>query len=252
MIADWKVRPEGEESTLEDRTVSRLRSLIESGDIAPGAQLMAEPELATTLGVSRPTLRAAIAILAADKLLVRRRGIGTFVASQAASFYNGFERLRGTAESLLLNGQAPGVTGLDVAHTAADPTVADRMKIREGSLVVRIRRTFTADGSAVMFAEEWIPEEFLKPTTSLDDFTAEDSLYQRLTKLGLTINHVTARFVPMNADRYIAEHLATSRGRPILLLEQSHYTDSVQDRVVLFSNNYHEPERIDIQIVRRG
>jgi GntR family transcriptional regulator len=252
MTSEWRIRGEAEEQSLEDRTATRLRDLVESGRMAPGEQLMSEPELARTLGVSRPTLRVALSILVADRLLVRRRGVGTFIASPEPSLFSGFERLRGAAESIALNGQIPGVTGLDVRHMAASEYVAERLSLDVGAPVVRLHRTFTADGIAVMFAEEWISEEFLSPVSCLDDFGVDDSLYQRLTDLGFAVRRVAARFVPTNADDDLAEQLSTNRGTPILLLEQSHYADSVPDRVVMFSNNYHEPARIDIQIVRRG
>ncbi|MFE4952476.1 GntR family transcriptional regulator [Leifsonia sp. NPDC056665] len=252
MATGWKIRSEAEEQSLEERTATRLRALVQSGSIAEGEQLMSEPELARTLGVSRPTLRVAISILVADRLLVRKRGVGTFVAADAPSFSNGFERIRGTSEMIAVNGQVPGVVGLDVQHEFADARIAESLGIAEGAAVVRIRRTFLADGIPVMFAEEWIPTEFLESPTRFDDFTTEDSLYERLADQGLAVHRITARFVPMNAGVELAHQMSTQIGTPILLLEQHHYVDSVPDRVVMFSKNYHEPSRIDIQIVRRG
>lgn len=251
-MTDWGIRLAAEKQGLEDRTVTRLRSLIREGQIAPGEQLPSEPELARILGISRPTLRSAISELVADQLLVRRRGVGTFVASSPPALSHGFEHLRGSAESIELNGQAAGTTDLEVRHESATPELAECLGAEEGAAVVRITRTRTADGAPVMYAEEWIPEDLLPERTSLDDFGFDDSLYARLADVQLTVRRVVARFVPTLADDDLAKRLDTAVGTPVLLLEQRHYSDSETDRVVMFSNNYHNTQRIDLHTVRRG
>lgn len=64
-----------------DGVVSRLRDMIHRGDLGPGDRLPAERDLAKKLGVSRPTLRAAIGSLAALGVLQSRQGSGTFVVN---------------------------------------------------------------------------------------------------------------------------------------------------------------------------
>lgn len=51
---------------------------IQQGRIRPGEQLPSEPELAAMLGVGRPTVRQAIALLRQEGWVVTRRGAGTF------------------------------------------------------------------------------------------------------------------------------------------------------------------------------
>jgi GntR family transcriptional regulator len=63
--------------------VQRLRELIDSRE--PGDALPAERLLSEQIGVSRPTLRAAVDELARDGLLVRRHGQGTFTALRKIS-----------------------------------------------------------------------------------------------------------------------------------------------------------------------
>src|ERR1700734_539939 len=57
-----------------------LRREIVDGKRAPGAKLPTEGELAERFGVHRNTVRQAVAALAAEHLVVSRRGSGTFVA----------------------------------------------------------------------------------------------------------------------------------------------------------------------------
>jgi GntR family transcriptional repressor for pyruvate dehydrogenase complex len=65
--------------SITDDALARLRDLILSGELAPGAQLPPEPELAHQLGVSRSSMREAIKALTYMRLVEIRRGLGTFV-----------------------------------------------------------------------------------------------------------------------------------------------------------------------------
>jgi len=62
--------------------VHRVSSMILEGQLAPGSQLPAERELAAQFNVSRPTLREAVHVLEALRLVEVRQGGGTFVASR--------------------------------------------------------------------------------------------------------------------------------------------------------------------------
>jgi DNA-binding FadR family transcriptional regulator len=57
----------------------QLRTLIGKGEVAPGARLPAERDLARQLGVSRPSLREALIALEVEGLLDVRVGSGIYV-----------------------------------------------------------------------------------------------------------------------------------------------------------------------------
>src|SRR5215216_5597326 len=57
-----------------------LEKAIEDGRLPRGSKLESELDLAEQLGISRPTMRAALKQLVDKGLLMRRRGIGTIVA----------------------------------------------------------------------------------------------------------------------------------------------------------------------------
>jgi len=62
-----------------EQVVAHVRSLIERGALRPGDRLPAERDLASQIGVSRPTLRAGLHALAAMGVVRSRHGSGTFV-----------------------------------------------------------------------------------------------------------------------------------------------------------------------------
>lgn len=67
---------------LSDEIASRVRALIEEQNLEAGMKLPAERQLAQQLGVSRNSLREALAKLVSEGVLVSRRGGGTFVRWQ--------------------------------------------------------------------------------------------------------------------------------------------------------------------------
>ncbi len=62
--------------------VTRLTADIVSGKLLPGSRLPTEQEMIAATGVSRTVIREAVAALRADKLVISRQGIGTFVAEK--------------------------------------------------------------------------------------------------------------------------------------------------------------------------
>jgi GntR family transcriptional repressor for pyruvate dehydrogenase complex len=71
---------QGRNGSTAEEVAARLREMIHSGELSAGDKLPPERDLAKTLGVSRPTLRAGIRSLSAVGILQSRQGAGTFVA----------------------------------------------------------------------------------------------------------------------------------------------------------------------------
>ena len=67
--------------SLTDKAISRIRELIQSGQLAPGSKLPSEQQLAAQLGISRNLTREAVKALVAVGVLEIRRGDGTYVTS---------------------------------------------------------------------------------------------------------------------------------------------------------------------------
>jgi DNA-binding FadR family transcriptional regulator len=67
-----------------DEAIEKLRSMIVSGQLRPGDRLPREADLATTLGLSRNSLREAVRALSLVRILDVRQGDGTYVSSLAA------------------------------------------------------------------------------------------------------------------------------------------------------------------------
>jgi GntR family transcriptional regulator len=155
----------------------QLRAILEEliGASQPGDPLPSERELAERYALARMTVRAEVTRLAAEGLVERVQGRGTFVAeprvAQAAS-------LTSFSEDMRARGHAPGARVLDHGVVAADERVAARLGLRLGESVLRVRRVRTADGAPMAVEEAFLPA---KRFGGLDPSDLEDaSLFELL------------------------------------------------------------------------
>nr|WP_211247553.1 FadR/GntR family transcriptional regulator [Cryptosporangium arvum] len=71
------------ELSLTDDAITRIRGLIQSGELVPGSRLPPENQLAAELGISRNSMREAVKALQFARVLDARPGDGTYVTSLA-------------------------------------------------------------------------------------------------------------------------------------------------------------------------
>src|SRR5215467_259326 len=79
--------------------IERIKQLLASGELQPGAKLLPERELAKMLNISRPSLRQALKVLTAIGVIESKVGDGTFIRTESAT-----EMLEQSIEFLSLTG----------------------------------------------------------------------------------------------------------------------------------------------------
>ncbi|GII61897.1 GntR family transcriptional regulator [Sphaerisporangium krabiense] len=107
-----------------DAAIDRIKEMIVSGELAPGARLPKEADLAERLGLSRNSLREAVRALALINVLDVRQGDGTYVTSleprlllDALSFVADFHRDETVLEFFQVRRiLEPSATGLAAVH----------------------------------------------------------------------------------------------------------------------------------------
>ncbi|MFD1714808.1 GntR family transcriptional regulator [Amnibacterium flavum] len=124
-----------------------LKRLIEESHYPAAVPLPAENELAKALGVSRPTLRQAMARLASDGIIHSQRGVGAFALRSGLVRPVGLSSLyRDLADA----GQVPTTKVLVLEQVNAEPTVAAELHIPVGTPLLHIERVRFADGTPVV------------------------------------------------------------------------------------------------------
>jgi DNA-binding FadR family transcriptional regulator len=108
--------------SLAHDAAEHLRELVSSGALQPGDKLPSERELASRLGVSRPTLREAVRGLVIMGLLETRHGAGTFVVRTAP--------LDGDAFTVTIDLQGAPIQELFEIRLLLEPSVTERATAR--------------------------------------------------------------------------------------------------------------------------
>ncbi|HET6856422.1 MAG TPA: FadR/GntR family transcriptional regulator [Streptomyces sp.] len=103
--------------SLTDKAIERIRELIRTGALPPGAKLPPEADLAAQLGLSRNLAREAVKALAMARILEIRRGDGTYVTSLQPSLL--FEGLGGAVE--LMQGDSAALLDLMEVRQLLEP-----------------------------------------------------------------------------------------------------------------------------------
>jgi len=198
-----------------------LRSL-EGGEWKPGDVIPSEQELATRFKVSQGTVRKAIDELAADNLLVRRQGKGTFVATHAERHIQyRFLRLQSDSDEAV----ATQRTIIECKRQRASAEVARLLGIRTGDTVVCVRRVLKFQGQPVILEDIWLPGTPFKGL-SLEGLAAEQgpmyAFFER--EFGVRMVRATEKIKAIAATEETALFLDLQPGHPLLSVERVAYT----------------------------
>ena len=199
-----------------------MRSL-EAGEWGPGDAIPSESELATRFSVSQGTVRKAIDEMAAENLLVRRQGKGTYVAthSDPRSFFR-FLRLAPTE-----GGELPVSQSIPIEcwRAKAGVDVARVLGLEQGASIMIVRRVLKFADEPVVFDEIYLPGELFQELTMDILKDCDKSLYSLFeTRFGVRIIRADERLRAVSADRVGAEALQVPEGSPLLLVERVTYS----------------------------
>jgi GntR family transcriptional regulator len=195
---------------------------LESGEWRPGQAIPSEQELASRFSVSQGTVRKAIDEMAADNLLVRKQGKGTFVASHSdprALFR--FLRLVPVDGDIA----PPQSVPLDCWRAKAGQEASRMLCIELGAPIIIVRRLLKFAGKPVVIDEIYLPGEVFQGLTSEMLQGWNGSLYSLFeTRFGLRMIRAQERIRAVAADRNASEALKLAEGTPLLSVERVTYT----------------------------
>ena len=180
----------------------RAALTMELKKMGAGDALPSERALMARHGVSRMTVRQAIAALADDGLVHRVQGSGTFVADPA--FVSKSLHLTSFSEDIRSRQMVPGTRLLSSELVGADAGVAHDLALEPGTPVVHLERLRTADKSPMCLENVWLPAALVEDVDYADTHV---SLYDSMERAGMS---------PQFADQRVRATVLNAREAELL------------------------------------
>ena len=224
-----------------------LRGRIADGQYPLGSRIPTENELAQSLGVSRPTVRQALDLLAREGRLTRVKGSGTFVAQpklvhESTSFVTGYR------EESRKNNRVLRTRVVCIQTEKAGDKVGDALRIRGDELVTRLVRIRNLENlysnAPVVYTTLYVPLK-LFPEMPEMDFT-DTSFYEALDARGLSVVHASRKLEVAMPPAEVAAGLEITIFEPTAFITSQGYTQNGQ--VVEYTESYYPASRSSFQI----
>jgi GntR family transcriptional regulator len=195
---------------------------LEAGEWKPAEIIPSEVELAARYRVSQGTVRKAIDELAADNLLVRRQGKGTFVATHSEDRVQ-FRFLRLLPDDGKLH---PHVSRLlEVRRLRAPAEIARQLDLKASDPVLLIKRLLQFDNVTTVLDEIWLPGVMFRGLTLERLAEYKGPLYAMFeTEFGTRMIRASEKIRAVAADATVAALLGVAPDYPLLSVDRVSYT----------------------------
>lgn len=194
------------------QVAQQLEALIGSGHLAAGSRLENEVALAEQLGVSRPTMRAAIQYLVDRGLVARRRGIGTEVMRPLVRRP---AELTSLFDDLQKSGQRPRTTVISLTEEPAPDAIAEALELPAGSVVQGMVRLRYAADEPLALMRNYLPAGLADLTV---EALSERGLYAVLRSAGVAPKVAAETIGAKAATAAEARSLGEARGAALLTM----------------------------------
>nr|WP_180898458.1 MULTISPECIES: GntR family transcriptional regulator [unclassified Martelella] len=221
------------------RLKAELARAVESGALAHGEALPPERDLARIVGVSRVTVRRAIAELTSEGFLQRRHGAGTFVLRPPARIEQPLKRLTSFTEDMQARGLTPRSLWLERGLFAASAEEAAALQLGTNAAIARLSRIRLGDDLPMAIEHSTLPADILERPDLV-----ETSLYGALAERGVTMVKAEERITACILTAAQAALLTVAPGAPALAIRRTGFTAG--GRAVELTRTYYRSDIYDL------
>ena len=198
---------------------------LQGGEWKPGDVIPSEMDLAARFRVSQGTVRKAIDELAAENLVVRRQGKGTFVATHAEQQVQ-YRFLRLLPDTGDASSEGPRQRHfIECKRLRAPADIARALGLRSGDAVLHVRRVLSFQQVATILEDLWLPASPFKGLTAerLDSYRGPMyALFE--TEFGVRMVRAEEKIRALAASEPACELLKVKAGEPLLSVERTAFT----------------------------
>ena len=231
------------------QTVQRLLIEITEGEYRMLDRLPPEIRLAEHFGVSRSTMRDALATLEREGFINRIHGIGTLINRQVLEVQTRIDLEEEFLDIIRNAGYRPGTVYSKVEYSTANSMEIKKLCLEKGSQMIRVTRLISADEVPTIFCIDsfssslikymnYEESELHKPIFDFLKTYCEEDVFFDLTEI-----HA------VNADKLLAAELQVSKGTALLHLDEIGH--NVLGKPILYSSEYYREGMITHTILRK-
>ena len=228
-------------SPLYQQIKSLTLNSLRSGEWKPGEVIPSEMELALRFRVSQGTVRKAIDELAAENLLLRRQGKGTFVATHAEQQVQ-FRFLKLVPDSGPPGSEGPAQRDIIACRrTRASADIARALALRTGDPVLQARRVLSFAGTPTILEDIWLPAVPFKGLTAERLANYQGPMYVLFeTEFNVRMVRAEEKIRAEPASEGREKLLNVEHGTPLLSVERIAYT--YQDQPMELRRGYYRTD----------
>jgi GntR family transcriptional regulator len=207
---------------LYKRVKMRIMQRLTNGEWKSGEAIPSESRLTEEFQVSIGTIRKAIDELAAEKILVREQGRGTFVATHTEDrfLYYFFRIVDRNGVKIFPESQI-----LSFRRMRADANQAERLQIARGARVIRINNLLKLGGKPVEIDDIVLSAERFSGLTEEMLLTRSGTIYHLYqAQFGINVIRAAEKLRAVTADGETARTLHLQKGSPVLEIDRIAYT----------------------------
>lgn len=202
-----------------------LRGMIERGKIKDGEKIPTEVELAAKFGVNRMTVRKALDALVAEKMLVRRRGQGTFLISKKPrELIYQLKNITSFNDDMLVHDVKPAYQTLAMKVFDANDRVCEMLNLKNDRKVIFSLRILLANDDPVLIEKSHLPYSEFHEILGMD---LNKTLYSLLTdRFNIHLHHATQTITSALSNEEETRLFKISSPTPCINMETIIYDDN--------------------------
>lgn len=223
-----------------------LLNYIAENQLKRNDQLPSEAAIAKTLGVSRNTLREAYISLESEGVIVRRHGIGTFVANSSV-IQDTLNEFLPFAQIIKDGGYTPGFKTLSMDYVNVQTDISDVLLTSPSQELRCIKRIVLADQQPVIHIEDYLTPNADAAVLNWDAFNG--NLVEFLTAaLSTPLNQIQSSIRAAALSFEVSQYLELDEGTPILSVRSTIF--AADNQPVTYSKICFNSEIVELYIVR--
>lgn len=212
-------------SPLYQQIKALILQSLQAGEWKPGEAIPSEMDLAARFRVSQGTVRKAIDELAAENLVVRRQGKGTFVATHAEQHVQ-YRFLKLMPDSGDVGSEGPARRDIiECRRSRATAEVARALSLRTGDAVLQVRRVLSFGGVPTILEDLWLPGQAFKGLTAEQMADYQGPTYAMFeVEFGVRMVRAEEKIRAVAPDAAQCALLKVEQHTPLLSVERIAYT----------------------------